>query len=102
MARYKNLGPELSGNAYVSAVYHDEPVNKNTLMKISIRSTKNCDHGKTICTKWKCVEGWAIDHHLLFNRTNGGRKIAAAVGWDADKILRPDPARPMAPPTVTT
>jgi hypothetical protein len=88
---------DLSGLNYVAAWFRDtdeEATNQwRGVLRIPIRKPDNCNHAESICTKWDCVELWAIDYHLYLGRTAGGRSIADTLGIPADVDINSQPGR---------
>lgn len=66
---------KMSGAAYVRANTRVDPLVVAT--RIPIVEPHNCDHCATICHTVSCVESWRADWVLYFDRTGGGRRLAA-------------------------
>lgn len=49
-------------------------------IQIPTRIPQNCDHTAFICLTKECVNGWAIDHKILFDRTIAGRRFKEELG----------------------
>lgn len=49
-------------------------------IQIPTRIPVNCDHTAYICPTKTCVEGWAIDHRILFDKTIAGRRFKRELG----------------------
>jgi hypothetical protein len=80
-----NLG-KISGNHYVVVqITRPEPGTFEKPGRVPVRSAENCDHGVSICTLPKCINGWQWDYDILFGRTAAGRKLLELHGPDIDK-----------------
>jgi hypothetical protein len=63
-----------SGNSYVPMRLREDPEGtKPTPTRIVVE--RNCDHKTTICPTKDCIESWAIDWKIFFDRTGGGRQL---------------------------
>lgn len=83
--RYRNA-QRLSSNNYVPSILKIEG-DRYQLRIVWLHY--HCDHQTTVCPTIKCVRSWMQDNRLLFDCTNGGRRLAAAVGIDPN-ISQPD------------
>ncbi|GAB4588954.1 hypothetical protein [Nocardia sp. IFM 10818] len=64
----------LSGNAYVLVRLRDAP---DAPSRVLAKNPVTCNHGVTMCAS--CAAQWEWDHLVFYDRTGGGRRLAAAM-----------------------
>lgn len=72
----------ISSHSYIAMTARvpedDAPRYQNGHLKsiqIPTHTFRNCDHEAFICPTKECVESWAIDHIIHFDRTIAGRRF---------------------------
>ena len=63
---------KLSGTAYVPMRLKTDP-ESTPPTPVKILTVNNCQHETTVCHE--CIDSWAEDWIIFFNRTAGGRKL---------------------------